>query len=64
MLTRTNESWLTAAIPMDNPYCSCRLTRGSTVSQAETLKRLREIEKLEPAAAKREVEPALRCEGP
>ena len=21
------ESWLTAAIPMDNPYCSCRLTR-------------------------------------
>ena len=21
------ESWLTAAIPMDNPYCSCKLTR-------------------------------------
>ena len=21
------ESWLTAAIPMENPYCSCKLTR-------------------------------------
>ena len=21
-------SWLTAAIPMENPYCSCKLTRG------------------------------------
>ena len=25
---RPGESWLTAAIPMDNPYCSCKLTRG------------------------------------
>ena len=23
----TGESRLTAAIPMDNPYCSCKLTR-------------------------------------
>ena len=23
------ESWLTAAIPMDNPYCSCMLTRAT-----------------------------------
>ena len=21
-----SESWLTAAIPVDNPYCSCKLT--------------------------------------
>ena len=24
---RGRKSWLTAAIPMDNPYCSCKLTR-------------------------------------
>ena len=23
----SGESWLTAAIPMDNPYCNCKLTR-------------------------------------
>ena len=24
---RLGESWLTAAIPIENPYCSCKLTR-------------------------------------
>ena len=28
----SGEPWLAAAIPMDNPYCSCRLTRCSRVS--------------------------------
>ena len=27
VVPKVRESWLTAAIPMDNPYCSCKLTR-------------------------------------
>ena len=34
---RPGESWLTAAIPIDNPYCSCKLTGvfAETVDWAE-----------------------------
>ena len=27
LVDRRSESWLTAAIPVDHPYCSCKLTR-------------------------------------
>ena len=34
---RGRESWLTAAIPMDNPYCSCKLTRVRRVAEEAIL---------------------------
>ena len=33
----SSPSWLTAAIPMDNPYCSCKLTRVPTAAGPLTL---------------------------
>ena len=34
------ESWLTAAIPMESPYCSCKLTRCSVAEDMRTVVRL------------------------
>ena len=31
------ESWLTAAIPMENPYCSCKLTRVRYADHGDVL---------------------------
>ena len=30
---QAGESWLTAAIPMYNPYCSCKLTNGAASAE-------------------------------